>query len=241
MKRLFYYSLISVVSLGFLSACQKETAVEDTVEAPATEESDVTPTKKQVTISATIPENGLETKVSFEEQDTNPGGSAKYRLNKLSWEESDVLQINGEDFTIDWSTISVDKKSANFTGTEPAPIGGKYTVSYNSISGTLNEQTQKADGDASYLGYSVSIANLASFPTTISFDPSIHGANMTQSSVLQLRALLSSTIAPIAAIPTFLILPIPKRILPLSTVNLVSLLFILGLRISICNLLHSSI
>ena len=52
---------------------------------------------------------------------------------------------------------------------------------------------------------------------------------------------LSATISSTAAVPTFLTLPSPKRILLLSTVNFVKLLFISGFSICISSLLHSSI
>ncbi len=52
---------------------------------------------------------------------------------------------------------------------------------------------------------------------------------------------LSSVIKSTAAIPTFFILPNPKRIAFPSTVNFVSDLFISGCKISMFNLLHSLI
>ena len=51
---------------------------------------------------------------------------------------------------------------------------------------------------------------------------------------------LSCTIVSTADVPTFLTLPSPKRILLSFTVNFVKLLFILGFKISIFNLLHST-
>ena len=115
MKRNLFCSIMAIAVLA-TAACEKESPVTSQEEPDA---------KKAVTVSVIIPQEGIPTKVSFEEQDTDPGEGVKMRLTKLSWDDTDQLSINGTVFDIDPSSISVDKKSAQFTGTEPEAVGGK--------------------------------------------------------------------------------------------------------------------
>ncbi len=181
------YIYIAAASLFAFAACEKESGVQE--EVTPVEEPEV---KELVTITASIPEEGLATKVAFEEEDS---GGGKMRLTKLSWEEGDKLTINGETFTVKTGTISVDGKTADFTGT--APGAGPYTISYSSLPGDINNQTQKADGDPEYLGYSIALSGASSY-TAFEFSSTgatALGATFTQSSVLQLRAVLPADVA----------------------------------------------
>ena len=182
MKKILTISLASFAILSAFVACQKDN---DT-----TSESPVDSEKKQVTISVSIPEEGLETKVSLEQD-----GSDK-KLIKLAWETGDEIDINGETFRIKDASISVDGHSAEFTGTDPG-TGGPYTISYEVLPGSFTSQTQAADGSTDHLGYSVSLIDADTYEN-ISFSSdwaSAHGATLAQSSVLRLRALLPAAIA----------------------------------------------
>lgn len=181
------YIYIAVASLFAFAACEKEAGVQE--EVTPVEEPEV---KELVTITASIPEEGLATKVAFEEEDS---GGGKMRLTKLSWEEGDELTINGETFTVKTGTISVDGKTADFTGTDPG--AGPYNIAYSSLPGDINNQTQKADGDPEYLGYSIALSGASSY-TAFEFSSTgatALGATFTQSSVLQLRAVLPADVA----------------------------------------------
>lgn len=181
------YIYIAVASLFAFAACEKEVGVQE--EVTPVEEPVV---KEQVTITASIPEDGLATKVAFEEEDS---GGGKMRLTKLSWEEGDKLTINGETFTVKTGTISVNGKTADFTGTDPG--AGPYNIAYSSLPGDINNQTQKADGDPEYLGYSIALSGASSY-TAFEFSSTgatALGATFTQSSVLQLRAVLPADVA----------------------------------------------
>lgn len=170
MKKLLYIGLAAAAGLAFF-ACSKDTS--KGTDTP--EES----TGKLVTITASIPEEGLATKVSFAEDETT------LRLTKIAWEAGDVLDIAGKTFTIVDASISTDGKTASFTGEEPA-AASSYTVKYNSIASKgidLNAQEQEANGSTKHLGYSIVVE--ASDYKTVSFENAT-----SQSSVLQLRAKL---------------------------------------------------
>lgn len=170
MKKLLYIGLAAAAGLAFF-ACSK-----DTVKGTDTPEE---PTVKLVTITASIPEEGLATKVSFAEDETT------LRLTKIAWEAGDVLDIAGKTFTIVDASISTDGKTASFTGKEPA-AASSYTVTYNSIASKgidLNAQEQAANGSTNHLGYSIVVE--ATDYKTVSFESAT-----SQSSVLQLRAKL---------------------------------------------------
>lgn len=174
MKKLLYIGLAAAAGLAFF-ACSK-----DTVKGTDTPEE---PTGKLVTITASIPAEGLATKVSFAENETT------LRLTKLSWEAGDVLDIAGKEFKIDDNSISPDGKTASFTGKEPTSAP-PYTVTYNSITSkgiNLNAQEQDSNGSTNHLGYSIVVE--ASDYKTVSFENAT-----SQSSVLQLRAKLPAAI-----------------------------------------------
>lgn len=174
MKKLLYIGLAAAAGLAFF-ACSKDT--------PKGTDTPEESTGKVVTITASIPEEGLATKVSFSEDETT------LRLTKLSWEAGDVLDIEGKEFTIVDASISTDGKTASFTGEEPAPASS-YTVTYNSIASKgidLNAQKQASNGSTDHLGYSIVVE--ATDYKTVSFENAI-----SQSSVLQLRAKLPAAI-----------------------------------------------
>lgn len=170
MKKLLYIGLAAAAGLAFF-ACSKDT--------PKGTDTPEESTGKLVTITASIPEEGLATKVSFAEDETT------LRLTKIAWEAGDVLDIAGKTFTIVDASISTDGKTASFTGEEPA-AASSYTVKYNSIASKgidLNAQEQEANGSTNHLGYSIVVE--ASDYKTVSFENAT-----SQSSVLQLRAKL---------------------------------------------------
>lgn len=177
MKTNFYSALASVAMLATLASCQKEASIP-------------VPSTREVTVTASIPDAGI-TRVAL----TQDGSDRK--LVKLSWESTDRLTINGETFTIKPETISADGHSAQFTGTEPAAVGGKYDISYSDLPGTFSEQTQSADGNTDHLGYGVALTGADSYeePGFSAEWASAHGATLSQSSVLRLRATLPAAVA----------------------------------------------
>ena len=182
MKKFYSFSLSLLAMACLLVACQKGEINDNLSETPA---------KKQVTISASIPAEGLVTKVSLEQDGENK------KLIKLSWEDDDEITINGETFTIDSESITDGGKSAKFKGNEPS--GTSYTISYSDLPGSFTEQTQSADGSTDHLGYSVSLTGADSY-NDIAFNSTwagAHGATLAQSSVLNLRALLPGGMAEI--------------------------------------------
>lgn len=176
MKKNYYLALAAVVALA---SCEKEASVS---EGPVAG----TP----VTVTASIPADGL-TRVALSQDESNK------KLVKLSWEETDQITINGNAFTIKPETISEDGHSAQFTGTAPDAVGGKYTIAYADLPGTFAAQTQSADGNTDHLGYSVALTDADSFEeVAFSADwASAHGATLAQSSVLRLRAQLPAAVA----------------------------------------------
>lgn len=183
MKKYLNVIFASMAALAVLAACQK-------TEGNDTPENTDTPVAKEVvTISASMPAEGL-TKVALTQGENK-------KVIKLAWENNDVIKINGNDFTIIPATIANDGKTASFSGTAPDPVGGKYDISYTDLPGDFNDQTQSADGDTEHLGYAVALngaSDYASFEFSETGAGAL-GAILSQSSVLSLRALLPDGIA----------------------------------------------
>lgn len=187
MKKILCISMI--LSMALLAGCQKENAVQE--EGDSKGNTQISGNK--VTISASIPKEGL-TKVAFQEVDN---GGGKMRLTKLSWEYTDVLTVNGNEFTVQSGSISADGSTATFVGTDPGD--GPYNIVLSSkMPASIAQQTQPADGDAGNLGYSISITGANDYKN-VQFSSewaSSHGsATLAVSSVLQLRALLPDAVA----------------------------------------------
>ena len=185
MKKLYSLSFAAVAALMLFSSCSK-----DEVKNPVQDQEEVVPVAEKVTISVSMPDEGL-TKVTLTQDAENK------KVIKLAWQYTDELDINGETFTVKTGSISVDGKSAEFEGTAPTPVGGKYTISYNNLPGGYAEQTQSADGDATHLGYAVSISGADSY-TGITFSEdgaTAVGGTFSQSSILRLRAKLPDAVA----------------------------------------------
>lgn len=180
------YIYIAVASLFAFAACEKESRVQEEV-APV-EEPEV---KELVTITASIPEDGIGTKVALEQDGDNK------KLIKLKWEDGDQIVINGVTFTIDWETVSIDYKTADFKGasTPVADGAGKYNISYTkgfpNVGDDYNNQTQAEDRSTSHLAFSVAL-NGASDYKSFSFVDGNQGGSLVESSVLRLRAKLPS-------------------------------------------------
>lgn len=187
MKKINSYSFAAAAALMLFSACAK-----DDVQNPVQDPEEVDPVAEQVTISVNMPDEGL-TKVTLTQDAENK------KVIKLAWEYTDELVINGNTFTVKTGSISGDGKSAEFEGTAPTPDGGKYNISYSNLTGEYEyaKQTQSADGDASHLGYAVSISGADSY-TGITFSEAgaiAVGGTFSQSSVLRLRAKLPDAVA----------------------------------------------
>lgn len=173
-------TILAVLAVMAVTAgCQKDTGSK----TPESSE------QRTVTITATIPEGGMATKVSLEQDDTPVNGKIKGPV-KMVWEEDDTIEINGKVFTIINSTINGG--SATFTGEEPVPDNGKYNISYTNLPNGYAEQTQARNATTDHLGYGVTLAGADSYEQ-FAFSSqwaTDHGATLTQSSVLRLRAKL---------------------------------------------------
>ena len=178
MKRRITLFFAFFAALTLIPACQKDDSTPDS-----------SVTKKQVTVTASIPSEGISTRVALTQDESNK------KLIKLSWENDDEITINGEPFAIDPSSISVDGKTAEFTGNDPGL--GPYTIVYSGLPDGYAEQTQSVDGNTDHLGYSASLSDVTDYEV-FSFDSdwaAANGATLAQSSVLRLRALLPASIA----------------------------------------------
>ena len=173
MKKNIYTLLAAVAVLALAAACSKDNGHKSSP-------------KQQVTITASIPEDGLQSKVSLSQD-------AVKQPIKVEWDDDDVITVNGETFTIDPTTISADGKSAKFTGSNPG--AGPYDISYSNVSDFVN-QTQSADGNLDHLGFEVSLTgadSYASFSFTETW-ATAHSATYEGSSVLELKAALPAAI-----------------------------------------------
>lgn len=177
-----FKTILAVLAVTAVAAgCQKTTP------GPKTPGS---PERKTVTVTATIPEDGLATKVSLTQDETLVDGKLKGPV-KLAWVDGDTIDINGTTFTVVTATISGG--SASFTGDEPVPdANGKYTISYTNLPGGFAQQTQDGNGTTDHLQYGVTIAGASEYKdfTFSQAWASGHSATISQSSVLRLRAKL---------------------------------------------------
>ena len=113
MKKYYFLLAAAVATLAFSCAKEQE------------QENEPVPAKDKtgkVTIVASNP-GALDTKVSLTEADDK-------KAMLLEWEETDALSINGEEFSIDWDSLSDDGKTAEFSGDDPGD--GPYTIVYPS-------------------------------------------------------------------------------------------------------------
>ena len=185
MKKLYLLSFAAVAALMLFSACGKED-----VQNPVQDPEEVNPVAEKVTISVSLPDEDL-TKVTLTQDAENK------KVLKLAWEYTDELDINGNTFKVKEGSISLDGKSAEFEGTATPDGSGKYTITYSNLPGGYAEQTQSKDGDATHLGYEVSISGADSY-TGITFSEdgaTAVGGTFSQSSILRLRAKLPDAVA----------------------------------------------
>lgn len=124
MKKYYFLLAAAVATLAFSCAKEQE------------QENEPVPAKDKtgkVTIVASNP-GALDTKVSLTEADDK-------KSMLLEWEETDALSINGEEFSIDWSSLSDDGKTAEFSGNAPgdAPYTIVYPASLSNAEGLMPE------------------------------------------------------------------------------------------------------
>lgn len=171
------YLIASIALLAVVSCAKEAQAPEQAPEGG-----------KQITISATIPTDGL-TKVDFDE-----GGNYTDGL-KLTWTAGDQITVtdasnpsNTQVFTL---TDGEGTASGTFTGTALA-AASSYNIVYDSFGTGFNyaEQTQATDGSTDHLKYAAILSGVSSY-TSFSFDEtwaSTNGGSFASSSVLRLRA-----------------------------------------------------
>jgi hypothetical protein len=167
--------LVSVAFLAIASGCVKENQMPNNEGA-----------NHKVTIFASIPDEGMETKVT-------PSQDAIKTAVKLAWENTDYIYINSEKFSV--VSISADGKTAEFSGDDPG--SGPYSIRYSKDFSSVVDQTQTQDGTLDHLKYAAAISGADSYEN-LSFSSTwatAHGATFTSSSVLELRAKLPATIA----------------------------------------------
>ena len=202
---------IALVAAVFAVACSKVNP-----EVPSGMPSEET-ARKMVTITVAIPEGGLElpsavaqassatlmaaqdwtdcdTKVAMVQDPSD------YKIIKPSWEEGDILEINGSEFTL---SSEPGSPVGQFIGEEPEPMrSGKYRVTLKANKHTpadYNNQVQSADGNLDHLGYSVTIDGAPRYDNislTQSWAASCGATLSGQCSVLRLRAKLPAAVAP---------------------------------------------
>ena len=128
--------LVSVAFLAIASGCVKENQMPNNEGA-----------NHKVTIFASIPDEGMETKVT-------PSQDAIKTAVKLAWENTDYIYINSEKFSV--VTISADGKTAEFSGNDPG--SGPYNISYSKDFSSVVDQTQTQDGSLDHLKYAAAIS-----------------------------------------------------------------------------------
>ena len=176
MKKIHIIALAALAASLFAVSCNKEQNAPD---EPTAQQEEVITSGKIVTIKATMPE-----------EITKVAGTYDGSKLVLAWSDDDTIVINGETFTIDNSSISVDGKTATFTGTDPG--AGPYTISYSGLPGTYASQTQSEDANTEHVKYGVTLSGVDTFED-IAFNSSwasTHGGSISQSGALHLIATL---------------------------------------------------
>ena len=170
-------ALASIAALSFIASCTKE-------EANSVEEQG-----KQITITASIPEEGL-TKVGFESVATGM---------KLTWEAGDQITISDPSNSSNTQVFTLvsgeGTKSATFKGTALTPATS-YKISYDAA-GSYTAQTQAEDGDTGHLKFAAELAGVNTYED-FTFSQSwatAHGSGTyTSSAVLCIKAQLPETL-----------------------------------------------
>lgn len=170
-------ALASIAALSFIASCTKE-------EANSVEEQG-----KQITITASIPEEGL-TKVGFESVATGM---------KLTWEAGDQITISDPSNSSNTQVFTLvsgeGTKSATFKGTALTPATS-YKISYDAA-GSYTAQTQAEDGDTGHLKFAAELTGVNTYED-FTFSQSwatAHGSGTyTSSAVLCIKAQLPETL-----------------------------------------------
>lgn len=139
MKKHFIYGLIIIAGVLYSVSCQKSEPI-----APESEQQETTPEvtpedakpSGPVYITATIPDDDISSKVSFEKDGT------KW---KRTWEVDDEVSVNGTIFTV--QSVAENGTATLYSETSPDEADS-YTITYGSFS---NSQIRSADGDATGL------------------------------------------------------------------------------------------
>ena len=186
MKKILNFSFVLLAGLALSLACSK---IE---EAPSTNEDINNPAEqgeqpevKMVTISVSMPSDGL-TKIAFEQDPDNKDGAVK-----LTWEEGDKILVNDTEFTL---VSGAGTQTAGFSG--PEVTASSYTIAYNDGAFAAT-QTQAADADTGHLAYVVSLAGVNTYQE-VEFTQdwaTAHGGTLTQSGIFRLRAQMPSGVA----------------------------------------------
>ncbi len=182
MKKHFIYGLIIIAGVLYSVSCQKSEPI-----APESEQQETTPEvtpedakpSGPVYITATIPDDDISSKVSFEKDGT------KW---KRTWEVGDEVSVNGTIFTV--QSVAVDGTATLYSETAPDEADS-YTITYGSFS---NSQTRSADGDAT--GLSVFRLSGVRDYKAITFSSAWaeeNGGAYSESGVLYLRAKMPTT------------------------------------------------
>ena len=182
MKKHFIYGLIIIAGVLYNVSCQKSEPI-----APESEQQETTPEvtpedakpSGPVYITATIPDDDISSKVSFEKDGT------KW---KRTWEVDDEVSVNGTIFTV--QSVAEDGTATLYSETAPDEADS-YTITYGSFS---NSQTRSADGDAAGLSvFSLSGVRDYKAITFSSAWAEENGGAYSESGVLYLRAKMPTT------------------------------------------------
>lgn len=187
MKMIWKYGFVLLAGLALTLACSKETDLAESGDnTNPTEQPGDQPQAKMVTITVSMPEEGL-TKIAFEQDPENKDGAVK-----LTWEEGDKILVNGEEFTL---VSGAGTQTAGFSG--PEVTADSYTIAYNG--GAFGAtQHQAADADTGHLAYIVSLTGVNTYQDvefTQTWATANGGGTLTQSSIFRLRAQMPAGVA----------------------------------------------
>ena len=187
MKMIWKYGFVLLAGLALTLSCSKENDPAESGENNnPTEQPGEQPQAKMVTITVSMPEEGL-TKIAFEQDPENKDGAVK-----LTWEERDKILVNGEEFTL---VSGAGTQTAGFSG--PEVTADSYTIAYNG--GAFGAtQHQDADADTDHLAYIVSLADVNTYQDvefTQAWATANGGGTLTQSSIFRLRAQMPAGVA----------------------------------------------
>ena len=182
MKKIYVFAMASIAAVSVAASCAK------------LEDSEVPVEGKPITITASIPDDGI-TKVSFDQQ-------ADAGVVKLYWEAGDQITVTDASNPSNIQTFTLSSapgsKTGTFSGTALTGSPSSFNITYDATGGVVYaNQTQAADESTAHLKYAASLDGVNKyndFTFSQSWATANGGGTYASSSVLRLRTKLPASL-----------------------------------------------